>query len=411
MFERSRRRIVAAIMSVLTLLWLGTLLVIYASSYVEVTRTNRELLREHAERFELEMPIEGISPPIKPFPGREPRLDTRRFKLSTFYTVALGYDGAVLEVRSDKGSVYADSELETAALLALDKPEAEGGIEGLIYYRLDKGGYILVAFMDNTIIGEGMSTLFRYTLIYGSVAIVLLFLLAVYLARRIVAPLEAGYKKQKQFISDAGHELKTPVAVVGANAELLRRELGDNRWLANIEYENARMGELVAELLELARTEDIKPPMERLNLSRLTAGAALPFESLAYDRGKALEMELAPDVSISGNAAELTRLVSILVDNAIAHGTGGEPIGISLTPLRGFAVLRVTNAADALPPEQLSHLFERFYRVSEARSGEDRHYGLGLPIAKAIVEAHGGKIDAAYENGRMCVTVKLPLSS
>ena len=408
MFKKSRKKIVAAIMSILTLLWVGTLCVIYISSYFEVTTTNREMLKEHAEQYMPEKPMGGAFDPMKPFPDRGPHFDTNQFKLSTFYSVAISYDNKVIEIRNDDAAVYTDAELESAARQALEKSDTNGVIDNLVYYRMDKGGYTLVSFMDNTIIRESMNTLFRYTLIFGGVAIVALYFLAAYLAKKIVTPLEESYQKQKQFISDAGHELKTPVSVVSANAELLSREIGDNQWLQNIQYENERMGKLVGQLLELARTENITPQVEYLDLSRLVAGGVLPFESVAYENGLTLNSQIADGIIALGNSTQLSQLVSILVDNAIRHSRNGKEVSISLTHTRSNAVFSVINDGEPIPQEQTAQLFERFYRADEARNGEDKHYGLGLAIAKAIVEAHHGKIEVSCYDGKVCFTVQVP---
>jgi len=408
MFKKSRKKIVVAIMSILTLLWVGTLCVIYISSYFEVATTNREMLKEHAEHYMLEKPMGGAFDPMKPFPDRGPHFDTNQFKLSTFYSVAISYDNKVIEIRNDDAAVYTDAELESAARQVLEKSDTNGVIDNLVYYRMDKGGYTLVSFMDNTIIRESMNTLFRYTLIFGGVAIVALYFLAVYLAKKIVTPLEESYQKQKQFISDAGHELKTPVSVVSANAELLSREIGDNQWLANIQYENERMGKLVGQLLELARTENVTPQMEYLDLSRLVAGGVLPFESVAFENGLTLNSQIADGIISLGNSTQLSQLVSILVDNAIRHSRNGKEVFISLTHTRSNAVFSVINDGESIPQEQMAQLFERFYRADEARNGEDKHYGLGLAIAKAIVEAHHGKIEVSCYDGKVCFTVQVP---
>ena len=408
MFKKSRKKIVAAIMSILTLLWVGTLCVIYISSYFEVATTNREMLKEHAEQYMLEKPLGGAFDPMKPFPDRGPHFDTNQFKLSTFYSVAISYDNKVVEIRNDDAAVYTDAELESAARQVLEKSDTNGVIDNLVYYRMDKGGYTLVSFMDNTIIRESMNTLFRYTLIFGGVAIVALYFLAVYLAKKIVTPLEESYQKQKQFISDAGHELKTPVSVVSANAELLSREIGDNQWLSNIQYENERMGKLVGQLLELARTENIKPQMEYLDLSRLVVGGVLPFESVAFENGLTLNSQITDGIIALGNSTQLSQLVSILVDNAIRHSQNGKEVFISLTHTRSNAVFSVINDGDPIQQEQMTQLFERFYRADEARNGEDKHYGLGLAIAKAIVEAHHGKIEVSCYDGKVCFTVQVP---
>ena len=183
----------------------------------------------------------------------------------------------------------------------------------------DKGDYTLVAFLDNTVVLENVETLISYTLIFGTAALVALFFLARYLAGKIVSPLEESYLSQRQFISDAGHELKTPVAVINANLELLSREIGENQWLSNIQYENERMSALVIQLLELVRAENVTPQMESLDLSRLVYGETLPFETVAYEKGLTLNSEIAENVCVSGNSTQLKQLVSILIDNAVRH--------------------------------------------------------------------------------------------
>ncbi len=409
MFKKSRKKIVAAIMSILTLLWVGTLCVIYISSYFEVATTNQEMLKEHTEQYMLEKPMGGAFDPMKPFPDRGPHFDTNQFKLSTFYSVAISYDNKVIEVRNDDAAVYTDAELESAARQVLKKTDTTGMIGNLVYYKMDKGGYTLVSFMDNTIIRESMNTLFRYTLIFGGIAIIALFFLAVYLAKRIVDPLEESYQKQKQFISDAGHELKTPVSVVSANAELLSREIGDNQWLANIQYENERMGMLVGQLLDLARTENVTPQMERIDLSRLVSGEALPFESVAYEKGLVLSSSVADGIVLEGNSAQLKQLTSILLDNAIRHGKAGE-VRLILTKQHGIVEMSVLNNGEEIPTDQREQIFERFYRVDPARNGEDKHYGLGLAIAKAIVDTHHGHIEVLCYNGLVEFRVSLPIA-
>src|SRR5699024_620389 len=212
----------------------------------------------------------------------------------------------------------------------------------LAYRTADKGGYTLVAFLDNTLILESAGTLITYTLILGGVTLILLFFLARYLADRIVAPLEESYQRQKQFISDAGHELKTPVAVVNANVEILSREIGENQWLANIQYENQRMSALILQLLDLARTENVVPQMETIDLSRLVYGELLPFESVIYENGLVLESHIDENLHVVGNSVQLKQLTSILVDNAILHSADGKEIGLTLTKEKNSAVLIVS---------------------------------------------------------------------
>lgn len=414
MFKKSRRKIVAAIMSILVLLWVGTLGVIYASSYFEMSNQNQEMLQAHAEMYVLPQSFEGMIPPNRPRPdgnnGFNPGFDPQSpmFQLSTFYTVAVSYDGDILEIKNEPPTVHSDDNLQKLAQSIIKENRQYGTDDNLAFYKEDKGGYTLVTFMDNTVVNENALTLFRYTLIFGGVALVLFFFLSVFLARKIVNPLEESYQKQKQFISDAGHELKTPVSVVSANAELLSREIGNNQWLQNIQYENERMGMLVGQLLDLARTENVTPQMEHIDFSRLVAGEALPFESVAFEKGLVLNSNITNGIGVEGNSTQLKQIVSILLDNAIRHSKEQGEVYLSLTKEHGYAKLSVINKGDEIPVEQREQLFERFYRVDTARNGEDKHYGLGLAIAKAIATSHKGYIEVQCFNGFVEFKVQIP---
>lgn len=393
-------------MSVLVLLWVGTLAVIYASSYYDMTRENEQMLKAHADMYE---PPQSISPvpPDMPPESDHGFAQTPMFRLSTFYSVALSYDGKVIEVKNEQPMIHGDDELKELALDVADGDRFFGVKSGLSYYMTDKGGYTLIVFKDNTVMNENASTLFKYTLIFGAVTLVVFFFLSRYLAKRIVSPLEESYLKQKQFISDAGHELKTPVSVIGANAELLERELGDNVWLSNIRYENERMSNLISQLLELARSENTAQKTERIDLSRLVAGETLPFESVAFEHGLGITSDIAEEIYVDGNAASLKQLVSILLDNAISHAKGGD-ITLTLRKEHGTALLTVANCGDEIPKEQREKLFERFYRVDAARNGDAGHYGLGLAIAKAVCDAHKGRIELSCHDGLVEFSVRIP---
>lgn len=413
MFKQSRRKIVAAIMSILVVLWVGTLGIIYASSYFEMKKQNGQMLQTHAQMYVLSSHFEGMGRPIPGGdhgfkPGFDP--EAPKFQLSTFYTVAISLDGKVLEIKNDPATVYSDDTLEQMAKNIIEEGKNTGTLDNLTFLKTDKNGYILVTFMDNTVVNESAMTLFRYTLIFGGVALVVFFFLSRFLAKKIVAPLEESYQKQRQFISDAGHELKTPVSVVSANAELLSRQIGDNQWLQNIQYENERMGMLVGQLLDLARTENVTPQMEPIDFSRLVAGETLPFESVAFEKELALNTAITSGIAVEGNGAQLKQLTSILLDNAIRHSKPAGEVRLTLTGDHGIAELSVINTGDEIPTEHRDKIFERFYRVDSARNGEDKHYGLGLAIAKAVVTAHHGHIEVLCYNGLVEFRVNLPIS-
>lgn len=421
MFEKSRRKIVAAIMSVLVLLFLGTLIVIYSSSYLDVSSRNYDMLEHHAALYVLPEHLKDFYGEIPPNtsstdnnnPTNKPDghhfEDSPSFQLSTFYSVAVSNEDKVLAADSRGDAVYDKETLIKYASEILKSHKTKGIKGNLVFIVEEKRGYKLVAFMDNTVMEESMTTLFRYTLIFGSISIAALFFLALYLAGRIVKPLEESYQKQKQFISDAGHELKTPISVISANSELLETEIGSNRWLSNIQYENGRMKDLVIQLLELAKTENITLQTEKLNFSRLVCGETLPFESIAFEKGLMIDCNIEEDLYIYGNSTQLKQLVSILLDNAIDHSQNSGNVTIRLTEERNSVKLSVINNGKEIPPEKKKQLFERFYRIDTARSGNDKHYGLGLAIAKSIVLAHKGKIDVLCYDGRVEFAISLPL--
>ncbi len=414
MFSRSRRKIILAIMGSLILLFAVTLSVILFASYREIRKDNMDMLARHAELYYLDKEPDAADSPAPEPPPQEPqkgkpRLDNKPdYRLSTFYSVAFGEDGTVLAVDNGEKDVYSEDELVAIAKERLAGGADDGRYGNLTYIVSRRPDYTLVAFMDNTVSESGLNTLLRNVLIIGSCAIIVMFFVSLYLSKRIIRPLEENDRQQRRFVSDASHELKTPVAVIGTNAELLAREIGENEWLANIQYENERMGGLVKQLLDLSRAENAETPMEQVDFSRVVTGETLAFESFAFDKGKILESDIDEGVLLTGSQTQLTQLISVLLDNAVRHSTGSN-ITVSLKRQPHAAVLSVVNDGPAIPPEKQAHLFDRFYRVDEARNSEDRHYGLGLSIAKAVAEKHGGEISVSCWDGKVRFLVSIPI--
>ena len=419
MFKRSRRKIILAIMGSLILLFAITLSVILLASYREIRQKNMDMLRRHVELYYLEseagapaMPPDA--PPDMPDtrapepPGRPPLDQKPDYQLSTFYSVAFGENSTVIAVDNGEKEVYSKEELITIAKEILAGNTASGRSGALTYIVDRRPDYTLVALMDNTVSESGLNTLLHNVLIIGGAAILVMFFISLVLSGHIIRPLEENDQRQKRFISDASHELKTPVAVIDTNAELLAREIGDNEWLANIRYENERMGGLVTQLLDLSRAENAEVPMEQVDFSRTVTGETLALETLAFDRGRSFRTEIEDGIVLTGNKTQLTQLVSILLDNAIRHAAGNE-IGISLKRQGHHAVLSVINDGEEIPQDKLNHLFDRFYRVDEARNSESRHYGLGLSIAKAVVEKHGGSISVSCQDGKVRFIASIPM--
>lgn len=409
MFKQSRKKIIISIMGSLIVLLAVTLFVILFASYREIQERNSAMLRDYAEIYSLEPKSDSSDmpePPMRrdePLPYKEPD-----FQLSTFYGVAIAKDGSVLKTDNGMKSVYDDEELIQIAKEILNKGYTSGRIGTLMFRTAQKDNYTLVAFIDNTVTYRSMNTLWRYVLIVGASSITAMFLISLYLSKKIIFPLEENDKRQKQFISDASHELKTPISIIAANSELLYREIGENEWLGNIRYENEQMTGLVTQLLDLSHAESAEAFKKQTDLSRIVAGEALAFESMAFDKGKIIRSDIEENISIIGNPLQLTRLVSVLLDNAIRHSTGKE-IEISFKRKNRIAYLSVINDGDNIPLEKQEHIFDRFYRIDEARNSGSQHYGLGLSIAKAVAKGYGGNISVSCHDGKIKFTAYLKI--
>lgn len=418
MFKKTKWKIALTVALSLFALMAVTLTTIYISNILSVQKKNEDMLKTYVERYGREdlggepfdegfRPEGDILPPEAKDFERNGK-DEPAFRLSTFYSVAYSASGEVLSVQSGNSVIKSEEELIEIASSVIEKGEKSGTVGSMTYLVDRRADITLVAMIDSTISDNNQKMLFEQMILIGSIATVALFIISIFIASRIVRPLEENDKKQKRFVSDAGHELKTPIAVINANLELLKRSIGENEWLDNIEYENARMSALIKQLLSLSRAENAPFVKEQVDLSALVGGEALPFESLAYEKGAKIVTEIESGIYAFGNANQLRQLVSILIDNAISHGTGKE-ICVTLKSERHCVRLAVSNESEKIDENTLNRLFDRFYRADDSRTDSGAHYGLGLAIAKAIAEAHGGKIQAEYKEGKAIFTVTLPI--
>ena len=237
--------------------------------------------------------------------------------------------------------------------------------------------------------------------------------ISIVLARWATAPVEKAWRQQRQFLSDASHELKTPLTVILSNAELLQAApLSDKpaRWSENIRMEAQQMKNLVEEMLTLTRADNMPHTavLEEVSLSDIAADCALAFEPVAFEAGKPLDYHLAEDVTVLGDRDKLRQLVSVLLDNAIKYGQDGGTITMTLQKTDRHARLIVTNPGEPIPPEQLKRLFERFYRADASR-GEKSGFGLGLPIANTIAAEHKGTLKAESDAASTRFIFTMPL--
>ena len=300
--------------------------------------------------------------------------------------------------------------LVTAALSA----DADSGVlpaQHMRYFRLEGALTVRIAFMDSTFEQATLRSLVRVCLLIGAAALLVLFGLSWLLSGFVTRPVARTWQNQQQFLSDASHELKTPLTVILSSADLLKTSAQpeQRQYVDNISVESRRMKALVEDMLTLSRTESGRAaPFAPLDLSDLVTDAALRFEPVAFEAGHPLQYDIQNGASLSGDRQQLDQLLDILLDNAVKYAAKDAPIRLTLDISGKNAVLAVENPGDPIPPDKLPHLFDRFYRVDDARTGAGG-FGLGLAIAQQIVRRHKGAITAASDARATRFTVTLPL--
>lgn len=330
--------------------------------------------------------------------------------------VAVVYDGGTVRV---SGSSYYrfDDEQTLLAIIqdCLDQTDDEGVLRDyqLRYLRVQTPLTTRIAFTDSSGEQSTLRQLLRSSLLLGLGALAVLFGFSYLLSGLAVRPVERAWNEQQRFVSDASHELKTPLTVILSSSDLLAQEESPTKraqYLDNIRAESQRMRRLVEGMLTLARGDSgrAKTPMEPVALSELANETAMSFEPVAFEAGHPLEYELAENLTVRGRADELRQVLAILLDNAVKYAPAGAPVRLTLLESGRDAALEVENPGDPIPPEQLAHLFDRFYRADASRSDHEG-FGLGLSIAQSIVTAHRGTIRCRSDAQGTCFTVTLPL--
>lgn len=315
------------------------------------------------------------------------------------------------------GSSYYDLDDEEALLDAVSQALADGGESGVLsqrhlrFYRQDGVLTVRIAFMDSTFEQATLRSLVKVCLLIGLGALLVLLGVSWLLSGFVSRPVVRTWQDQQQFISDASHELKTPLTVILSSADLLEESASgeQQRYVDNILAESRRMKELVEDMLTLSRAESGRAaPFAPLDLSDLVTDAALRFEPVAFEAGHPLQYDIQNGASLSGDRQQLDQLLDILLDNAVKYAAEDAPIRLTLDISGKNAVLAVENPGDPIPPDKLPHLFDRFYRLDDARTGAGG-FGLGLAIAQQIVRRHKGAITAASDARATRFTVTLPL--
>ncbi|MBQ3106354.1 MAG: HAMP domain-containing histidine kinase [Eggerthellaceae bacterium] len=334
-------------------------------------------------------------------------------------------DKGLLEM-APQGStaILSDEVLAQAAALLADAPDGAGelGGQGLHYAKRTTPFGTYLAFADVSAVSSWQQLALLLCGV-GALALVVFLVISMFFSRWALRPVERAWAQQQQFVADASHELKTPLTVILANTAILREHpersvASQGQWVESTQVEAERMQELVCDMLELAQPNGVarkKDACSPVNLANVVKQEVLQFESVAFERKVAIREEVLCEATLAGDEGRLHRLVSTLIDNACKYSKENGMVTVRLVEEGRFILFSVHNEGEAISPEDVPHVFDRFYRADKARTHEAGSqgagsYGLGLAIAREVAEQHGGSISVASSpDAGTTFTVRLPV--
>lgn len=379
-----------------------------ASSYVSMEKAADSVLSALLDGFP-QQPAEEPSPPVNAF-GYQ--LEGSAGVALRSFVATIGTDGSI--ARIDNGIGFTISE-ETAAELA--KQAAGGGkssgkLGSYKYLRREAQGGERIAFVDITIQAQMLRQSLLSLAGINIAAFLLMLIIVLLVSRRAIRPIAENLEKQQCFIADAGHEIKTPLAIIQSNADAMELCIGGNKWLDNIRAQVKRLDGLTRDLLTMAGESKAPTAMAAVDWSALLENCLRDHEELFLSHGLTVKAEIAPAITVNGNCELLLRMTNVLADNAVQYAAEGSAVKVSLSAAGRNAVLEMSNKCNSLPKVRPDRLFDRFYRADEARTQRTGGYGIGLAIAKSVAQRHNGNIHAFFDDTQTIrFRAEIPLQS
>jgi len=425
MFKQLRIRLLIMNLSIISVLLLFAFSSVYLMTYNNIhTTITRDLYRSS----DIKWPVNFIPPQMETDDeGLLPKDDALQIDKNNnenfpekfiSFNIFTEDDGDILMVQSffDAESVFYTNALNE--VLTTSKTMGQFTLDGneWAYLVTERKSEMQYTFIDMTAQQKVLDRLIITFIIVSILSLIAIFIISNFLTNRSIRPIKDAFDKQKAFISDASHELKTPLAVIRTNVDVLisnKSNDEDTKWLNYIKSEVERMGRLTNDLLSLTQMEGtshsdlFKHPVQ---LNDKIENILLGMDAIAFEKNIELNYTLAPSVNVRGNAEQLVQVVMILLDNALKYTPSGGRIDLALTKSHRHGYISVSNTGEGIPSESIPYIFDRFYRVDKSRSRSEGSFGLGLSIAKAIIDQHNGKISCeSIENERTTFTLKLPL--
>lgn len=399
MLNKIRRRFILAAMAAFGTVTLLIIVGINAANYYRTTAMQdglAEALLSHEQTVPAKRQVPP--PPLREMAGRDPEAAF----MTRFFVVHCDTDGSIRAASRDYISSVDEVTAEAYAQAVLSKGWEKGYYEGYRYRVKREENGISVLFLNSTIQIQSMRSLLFVSLLIGAVSLLLVFLLIFFLSGRAIRPYIKNIERQRQFITDAGHELKTPITSIATSADIAAMEHEGDEWIDNIRRQTARLTKLVGDMVALSRLDEETPfpGKSRFSVSEAAWEAAEPFAHLAKAKGKSYSQHIAEDLTLYGDRDSVQRMISILLDNAVRYSDEGGAIQMRIYRRRSKICVEVSNTCDLPDVSDLDRLFDRFYRMDASRSAATGGTGIGLSMVRAIAETHGGKAEVRSADGK-----------
>lgn len=327
-----------------------------------------------------------------------------KFMDAVIYTILIDENNNIKEIINHSNTSPEIAKITTIAQNILSKSNIKQKYIGLLYttkysYAYQSNDSLII--FDNSKVQKSLLLSLELSILIFIILETIIYLICKKVTNWLITPVEETFTKQKQFIADASHELKTPLSVIVASTEALEENPKETKWLKNIKTESERMNNLITDLLELAATERTETySFEEKDLSKIIELSFLTFEGKAYEKNIKIDYQIQDNIKTKLDENSIKQLVEILVDNAVKHSKEKSTIEVKLSTENNNIIFKVQNEGDPIPKGEEEKIFDRFYRVDKSRNRKENRYGLGLAIAKNIVEIHHGKISASTENNK-----------
>lgn len=286
-----------------------------------------------------------------------------------------------------------------------------GSIDDYIYLvRILKSGNTVYIFVNNKEALQNSKQFFIVSIFIFLLSVIVFTIISYYLSRWMIKPSEKAIKNQKIFVANISHDLKTPITIIRANADLIENEVKNKKSIKYIQQETEKLNHLVNEMLTLTKIDNTisKENFKSFNFGDSLFDVVLPFESVAYEKGIHFNINIDESTTYFGDENNIQKLAEILIDNAMIYTAKGGIVDVNAYENSKAVTLSVTNTGEPISDEKKVEIFDRFYRESKSRESTGNHYGLGLSIANTIVKKHNGKISIESKNGKNTFTVILP---